>query len=162
MSRNAPRPVLPDDLAWVHALNQEHKLETSSLTPERLAQLVDMAWYAKAAGDRGAFLIAFDQKAPYENGNFAWMQARFDRFVYIDRVIVARSHQRQGLARILYEDLIAQAMAADYPRVTCEVNAAPPNPSSDAFHARMGFAQVGDLRALTTEKTVRYLEKGLT
>lgn len=153
----SPAVLTPGDLGWVHALNEEHKQETSSLTPERLAALVDMAWYAKAAGNEGAFLIAFDQSAPYENANFAWMKQRFDRFVYIDRVIVAHTHRRQGLARRLYDDLIREARAGTYPRITCEVNADPPNPQSDAFHARMGFEPVGDLRALSTEKTVRYL-----
>ena len=121
-----------------------------------------MAWYAKAAGGQGAFLIALDQDAPYDNANFAWMKQRFERFIYIDRVIVAQTHQRQGLARILYQDLATQAGTAGYPRITCEVNAAPPNPQSDAFHARMGFEPVGDLRALSAEKTVRYLVKSLT
>ena len=156
------RSLTESDLGWVHALNEAHKLETSSLTRERLAELIGMAWFAKAAGGgEGAFLIAFDQDAPYENANFAWMKARFDRFVYIDRVVVAETHQRQGLARQLYEDLIREARAAGYPRITCEVNADPPNPQSDAFHARMGFEPVGDLRALSTEKTVRYLSFGL-
>ena len=157
----SPAVLQPGDLAWVHALNEAHKLETSSLTHERLTQLVDMAWYAKVAGRQGAFLIAFDQRAPYENANFAWMKQRFERFVYIDRVIVTGTHRRQGLARQLYEDLIQEATAASYPRITCEVNADPPNPQSDAFHARMGFVAVGDLRALSAEKTVRYLSLAL-
>ena len=156
-----PVAITAGDLAWIHALNEEHKLETSSLTRERLAELVAMAWYAKAAGGEGAFLIAFDQTAPYENANFAWMKAWFERFIYIDRVIVAKTHQRQGLARRLYDDLIAEARTAGYPRITCEVNADPPNPGSDAFHERMGFAPIGDLRALSTEKTVRYLALAL-
>ena len=92
----SPSLLRPADLGWVHALNEEHKLETSSLTRERLAELVDMAWYAKVAGGEGAFLIAFDQDAPYENANFTWMKQRFYRFVYIDRVIVAGTHRRQG------------------------------------------------------------------
>lgn len=151
------RPIEARDHAWVHALNEAHALETSSLSPERLAHLLAMAWYAKAAGGEAAFLFAFDQTAPYDNANFAWMKDRFAQFLYIDRVVVAASHRRQGLARLLYDDLIAAATAAGFPRITCEVNAAPSNPQSDAFHRRMGFASVGDLRPLSRDKTVRYL-----
>ena len=84
-----PVAITAGDLAWIHALNEEHKLETSSLTRERLAELVAMAWYAKAAGGEGAFLIAFDQTAPYENANFAWMKARFERFIYLSLIHIS-------------------------------------------------------------------------
>ena len=157
MTGPALRPILPADRTWVRALNEAHALETSSLTTERLAHLLAMAWYAKAAGGKGAFLLAFDQTAPYDNANFAWMNARFEHFVYVDRVVTAASHRRQGLARSLYEDLIAAARAAGYPRITCEVNADPPNLQSDVFHERMGFRPVGDLRSLSQTKAVRYL-----
>jgi predicted GNAT superfamily acetyltransferase len=40
----------------------------------------------------------------------------------------------------------------------CEVNAEPPNPASDAFHAAMGFAEVGSA-TLGGGKQVRYFER---
>ena len=40
--------------------------------------------------------------------------------------------------------------------VTCEVNAEPPNPASDAFHAALGFAEVGDAVIHGGKKAVRY------
>ncbi len=42
----------------------------------------------------------------------------------------------------------------------CEVNHAPPNPGSDAFHARMGFGEIGRA-VLSGGKTVRYLRRPL-
>jgi uncharacterized protein len=44
--------------------------------------------------------------------------------------------------------------------VGCEINLLPPNPASDAFHARMGFVEVGAAQ-LANGKTVRYLERAL-
>ena len=52
-----------------------------------------------------------------------------------------------------------RARAARHDRVVCEVNLVPPNPGSDAFHDRMGFAEVGRATLGGAGKTVRYLEK---
>ena len=57
--------------------------------------------------------------------------------------------------------------AAGHERVVCEVNADPPNPVSDAFHAALGFAEVGSARLSGTPlssmgKTVRYFSRPLT
>jgi predicted GNAT superfamily acetyltransferase len=39
----------------------------------------------------------------------------------------------------------------------CEVNATPPNPASDAFHARLGFEEIG--AAHLKKKTVWYFSR---
>jgi hypothetical protein len=46
--------------------------------------------------------------------------------------------------------------------VVCEVNADPPNPASDAFHAALGFAAVGSAANHGGGKTVRYFCRELT
>jgi predicted GNAT superfamily acetyltransferase len=46
-------------------------------------------------------------------------------------------------------------------RLVCEVNSNPPNPASDAFHAALGFAEVGSASILDDSKIVRYLQRGL-
>jgi uncharacterized protein len=45
--------------------------------------------------------------------------------------------------------------------VVCEVNISPPNPASDAFHAALGFAEVGSASVYGESKTVRYLSRAL-
>ena len=74
------------------ALNNAHASETSLLTETSLAQLLDMAFYARGV-DRGrtAFLIALEQGADYWSPNFHWFREARERFVYIDRIIVADS-----------------------------------------------------------------------
>ncbi len=141
-------------------LNNTHVAETSYLAEDDWAALTGMAFVANCFPG-AAFIIALAQDAPYDNANFNWFRARLSRFVYVDRIVVAVSHQGQGLARRLYLDLFDQARAADQPAVVCEVNVDPPNPGSDAFHDRMGFREVGQA-TLTTGKTVRYLQKDLT
>src|SRR5882757_9251755 len=115
------------------ALNNTHAQELSWLEPERLQHLVSQAFLARRIGDLDAFLLAFDQDADYDSPNFLWFRERYPRFVYVDRIVVAASARGRGHARRLYEDLFEQARRAGHAIVTCEVNADPPNPASDAF-----------------------------
>lgn len=143
------------------ALNNVHALELSWLEPDRLSKLVAEAFVARRVGLADALLLAFDQDADYDSVNFLWFRARFDRFVYVDRVVVADAARGRGLARRLYDDLFAAARAAGHARIVCEVNSDPPNPASDAFHAALGFVPVGAAQIHGGEKTVTYLERRL-
>jgi uncharacterized protein len=144
--------------AAVLALNNAHAKELSWLEPERLQYLTDHAFAARRIGVLDAFLLAFDQDAPYDSPNFLWFRARYPRFAYVDRVVVAPSARGRGLARTLYRDLFTQAAAAGHTRVVCEVNSRPPNPESDAFHAALGFVEIGNASIHNDSKDVRYLE----
>jgi predicted GNAT superfamily acetyltransferase len=148
-------------------LNNANANETSLLDEARLATLVNMAFYVRGV-DKGAtaLLIAFDQDALYDNVNFQWLKRRYldyecKDFVYIDRIIVSDRARGQGIARRLYEDLFAVGERVGHKRVTCEVNLTPPNPASDAFHAAMGFVEIGRAILYDGRKTVRYFEKTL-
>jgi len=101
--------------------------------------------------------LAFDQDARYDSPNFLWFCARYPRFVYVDRIVVASSARGRGCARRLYRDLFEHAADAGYERVVCEVNSSPPNPASDAFHAALGFVETGTASVCDGSRTVRYL-----
>src|ERR1017187_1888966 len=73
------------------ALNNAHARELSWLEPERLEHLVEQAFLARRIGNLDAFLLAFDQDAQYDSPNFLWFCARYPRFVYVDRIVVASS-----------------------------------------------------------------------
>ena len=157
-----PEPFSPDDLAAVHALNQHFAEELSSVAPLRLAELVSHAVYARCirtpSGERLAgFLIAFDESSDYDGENFRWFKARFDRFVYIDRIAVAPHAHGQGVARKLYADLFNWADLCGHTRLTCEVNIMPPNPGSQKLHAALGFQEIGQATLKGGCKSVSYL-----
>ena len=150
------------DLPRLLALNNAHATELSWLTAERLAQLVERAFLARSIGGADAFLLAFAQDADYDSPNFLWFRARYDRFVYVDRVVVAPAARGRGHARRLYDELFEKAIGAGHERVVCEVNTEPPNPGSDAFHAALGFVEIGAAAIHGGAKTVRYLERRMT
>ena len=138
-------------------LNNDNARETSTLTADGFDHLIAVARVATFIGPGAAFLLAFEHSDTYDGGHFLWFRERLDRFLYIDRVVVARDQRRRGLGRILYEDLFARARRLGHSRIACEVNALPPNPTSDAFHAALGFVQVGTATIDGGAKIVRYL-----
>jgi len=154
------RPFRESDLSWALNLNSELEAELSPLTAERLLVLANRAFLALVVDPDRALLIAFDQDAEYDSPNFLWFRARYPRFIYVDRIAVAASARGGGLARMLYHDLFTAARDAGHGEIVCEVNIDPPNPASDAFHASLGFSEVG--RAdLPNSKQVRYLRAPL-
>ena len=141
------------------ALNNANARETSFLTEEDWRSLVAGSFAATCTPGAGALLIALDQDAKYGSVNFKWFQARRRRFVYVDRVVVSERCRGRGIATGLYRDLFERAREAGHDRIVCEVNLAPPNPGSDAFHEKMGFVEVGRAELEPGVRTVRYWEK---
>jgi predicted GNAT superfamily acetyltransferase len=140
------RDIAPDDASSILALNLESEAVLSPMDAARYARLLRESAYGRVVDDDGvvvAFLLAFREGADYDSVNYRWFDARYEAFLYVDRVVVAASHQGRGLGNLLYDDLFAVARAAGVPRVTCEFDIAPPNEASRRFHLRHGFAEVG-------------------
>jgi len=148
------RPVTPDDLPAMLALNNAHAAEVNALTADALKALVAIATHARVLDGCDGFLLALSERTPVQGPNHAWFIARYAAFVYIDRVVVAPEARGRGHGQALYADLAA--IAAGRP-LCCEVNVSPPNPGSLAFHDRLGFAACGEAEDPRNGKHVRYL-----
>jgi predicted GNAT superfamily acetyltransferase len=139
------RDATQHDQAAVLALNNASTPHVNALEPEQFAWIVASADYYRVAVRDGAlegFVIALRNGTDYWSDNYAWFGAHFDRFLYLDRVVVAPSARRGGVGRALYADLVAFA-SGRWPRITLEVNIEPPNAGSVAFHETLGFQRVG-------------------
>ncbi|GMK55297.1 hypothetical protein CspeluHIS016_0203530 [Cutaneotrichosporon spelunceum] len=160
-ARDQPRPLQPEDIPVLLALNNAHAQALSWQEPAQFAALLSAALHTRTIGTPpAALLVAFDQSAGYDNPNFRWLKARFSSFVYIDRVVVDTGAAGRGYARALYDELRDAARDAGQERLVCEINLEPPNPGSVDFHTKMGFREVGRAR-LENGKTVAYFECGL-
>lgn len=153
-------PATADEAALLR-LNNDHALELSELTPDEFRELLKVAWRVRVTDDLSAMVVAFDQDTVRSSQNFDWFKARHPRFAYIDRVVVSPATRGQGLARALYEDVIAAARAEGQSLLCAEVNLDPPNPASDALHTSMGFAPVGSAALIGRDKSVRYYSRPL-
>jgi predicted GNAT superfamily acetyltransferase len=149
------------DLDALLALSNAHEKEIGAFTKPALEELIALSFRTRMTESRDAFLIALSDRAPEVAPNYRWFASRFDRFVYIDRVVVAEYARKRGLGKLLYRDLMEAARSAGHTRVCCEVNVDPPNPGSDAFHARLGFEEIGRAFLSDRGKMVRYLTRAL-
>src|SRR5579862_5615792 len=147
----------PDDLDALLRLSNAHEKEIGSFSGEAFAELVALSFRTRMTRGRDAFLIALSEHAPENAPNWRWFAARFSRFVYIDRVVVAADARKWGLGKLLYNDVTDAARRAGRAHLCCEVNIDPPNPGSDAFHAKMGFEEIGRAWLPDRGKVVRYL-----
>ena len=143
------------------ALNNDHAEELSYKTPQGFRDLLEAASHVRAEPTGRALLVAFHEDCTYDSPNFLWFRNRFERFHYIDRVVVSEAARGRGLARKLYGGLESQAMADGRGRLVCEINSVPANPDSDAFHTALGFTPVGEQHLGDRGKNVRYWAKEL-
>lgn len=139
------------------ALNNASARETSLLTFERFNELIDAACVALFVAPAKGLLLAFENTDHYDGRHFLWFREKLPRFLYIDRIVIDEQCRRRGLARLLYSEVFRQARLLGLSQIACEVNIEPPNPTSDQFHAALGFREVGRATFDDGAKTVRYL-----
>ena len=101
------------------------------------------------------FLMAMDQNTDYDSINFLWFKDKFNKFYYIDRVIVDESMRGKGIASLLYRELID--IKRDIPLVA-EVSINPSNEGSVIFHDKIGFREVGTLTSGDKKVRMYYLD----
>jgi uncharacterized protein len=150
------RPATESDFPAILALNLESEHFLSPLAPSKLAYLFQEAavFQVATAQDRVVgFLLVFGPQANYGSPNFLWFTARYQDFLYVDRIVISEKFRGHHLASAFYERLENYALAQGVPRIVCEVNIDPPNPASLRFHENQGFAEVGLQSIPSDEKT---------
>jgi uncharacterized protein len=141
----AIRDVREHELDQVLALNNNAGPSILPIDHARLRHLFDIASYFRVAevdGHLGGFLIALTPEAEYDSLNFAWFKRHHADFVYIDRIVVARTYRGHGLGRIFYADVHSYAEVRS-PRLCCEVFLDPRDDVSVLFHGTYGFREEG-------------------
>ena len=156
------RNAVTDDLSTVLFLNESVVPHVNSLDMNDMLDFLAKAVYFRVACDERdqvvAFLIGLNPDTDYVSPNFRWFCQNIKDFAYIDRIAVAPSAQRQGVAEALYNDL-ASSSQTWAKRLACEVNLRPENPGSLAFHHRIGFTQAGTLEIHSGTKKVALLTR---
>lgn len=151
------RDALDSDFPALLALNEESVAVLSPLDRPALASLHAAAArhrVAEIGGEVAAFLLVLREGADYASPNYRWFAANYDRFLYVDRVVVSGAHQGRGLGRRLYDDLFDWARREGFERIACEFDVEPPNEASRRFHVGYGFREVGSQRVAGGKKRV--------
>ncbi len=140
------RDAIAEDFERILHLNEESVHFLSPLTLARLDTLHAEAAYHRVIdvdGKIAGFLLAFREGANYDGSNYVWFTERFDQFLYVDRVVVSKDFQGQGIGNKLYDDIFTFARNSGVSRIACEFDIDPPNHASQRFHDRFGFSEVG-------------------
>lgn len=146
------REYVAADLAAVYAINQAEVPAVGDETPDSLAHIGRESVIALVAVDGAGdleqiagFCMVLAPGADYGSGNYRWFADCYEDFVYLDRIAIAPTHQRRGLGRTLYAevDRLARERCPGATDFCLEVNLRPRNDTSLAFHAALGFAEVG-------------------
>ena len=146
MSEINLRPAEPKDFPIIVQLNADAVQWTSPMNLERLNQLHQWSDYHRVVtvdDQVAAFLLVMAATTDYDSTNYIWFKQNYERFLYIDRIVVAPPYAGQQLGSRLYQNLFVYAKTQGVPYITCEYNVVPMNLPSKKFHDRFGFKQVG-------------------
>jgi predicted GNAT superfamily acetyltransferase len=156
------RRIRPADHDQVLALNHANVVKLAPMDEARLLELdsfADRFDVIDVDGEFGGFVITFGPGTAYDSENYRWFTERYDgHFYYLDRIVLADEHRRQGLGSFVYDEI--EHVARRYGRLALEVNVVPRNDASLAFHDRRGYVEVGQLG--DADHLVSLMEKRLS
>lgn len=151
MTNAEPRSIITLRRAEDTDLEAVLQLNEMSVPAVNSVDLEEMRWFAANVAyfsvamhneQFAGFLIGMRPGTTYASPNYRWFCEKYDDFGYIDRIAIAASARRLGLATRLYRDFEA-SLPPCVGVLTCEVNVVPPNESSMRFHEDYGFRTVG-------------------
>lgn len=154
------RSATPEDYEHILRLNEESVHFLAPLSKEKLAHLHRQSEILKVVEADGlveAFVLALREGKEYDSVNYTWFAGIYDKFLYIDRVVVSLKQQSYGLGKLLYEEVFRHAELTQIPVITAEIDIEPPNPVSLKFHERFGFKEVGRQPVADGKKIVSLL-----
>ncbi|MEL6686452.1 MAG: GNAT family N-acetyltransferase [Pseudomonadota bacterium] len=155
-----PSPIEASHLPTILRNNEAFVHWLSPLDEEGLENLVNVSDYAQQLRDGEVCLFAYDGHGSYRHKNVDWLSKELASFLYIDRVIIGAKAQRQGLGKVLYDDVMQFAREQGFRTIACEVNTRPDNPGSHRFHLAQGFRPIGE-EAYASGVAVRYYARHL-
>ena len=158
------RPCVAQDLEEVLVMNNAAIPSVNQLDLDALMHLWQQSLHLQVLdvdGALGAFMLLLDGPGcQYDSVNYAWFSERYERFFYVDRIVVSEAHRGRGMGRTLYNWAIEQEASA-YPVLCAEVNIRPRNQPSLDFHAAMEFVEVGQQDTENGQRTVMMLARTL-
>lgn len=138
--------LVVSDLELVLQLNQAEAHIVKDLTPERQAWVSNeqcLCLGAYVNGEFAGFSMALPPSVEYGSPNYRWFGDRYDSFLYIDRVVVAKTFRGIGVAKNLVEETIIRARRSGVRMVCSEFDKKPLNQESCALHQSKSFKEVG-------------------
>lgn len=139
------RTLRCEDVTCLWRINEEGLPGTGKVSEDAIIDLIDFAELTIGAFEENklvGFVICLPPKTEYGSLNYAWFNQRYEDFLYVDRIAVAKEHRNRKIGTLLYNKVIKYAQEKHRP-VVAEVSLKPPNHKSMRFHGRHDFNEVG-------------------
>lgn len=141
------RVITDADRSFVLECNETNVEVLSPMDEQKLDYFIEkseMFRVVTVEDEPAAFLIALREGLDdYTSENYIWFSKQYEQFLYVDRIVIDEKFRRNGIGRVLYEEVFEHARSTGVPVVTAEINIRPYNESSLKFHEEMGFREVG-------------------
>ena len=141
------RDAVAADYTFILKVNEENVEVLSPMPLEKLEyfkQCAEMLKVATVDGLPAAFLIVLREGIDsYGSENYKYFSKNYNKFLYIDRIVIDEPFRRMGLGKKLYEQIFDHARKTGVSYVTAEIDTIPYNETSLGFHKAMGFREVG-------------------
>ena len=141
------RDAVHEDFDYILELNEK---DVEVLSPmdrakaDYFLQKAELFQITEVDGRPAAFMIVMREGTDYDSENYVWFSKQYDKFLYIDRIVIDENYRRLGLGRFMYESVFRHAEETGISVVTAEVDILPVyNEPSFGFHEEMGFKEVG-------------------
>ena len=134
------------DIPAMWTINEQGLPGTGKVSETEIAYLMDISELCLGAFHDESligFVICLLPNKDYGSLNYSWFNQRYDDFIYVDRIAIAKHHRNNGIGTELYEKVIQYSNEKQIP-ITAEVSLDPPNEGSDRFHLRHSFKSVGE------------------
>ena len=135
------------DYPFILRVNEENVEVLSPMDEERIrsfSEWSELFLIAEADEEPVAFLLALREGVqPYDSENYLWFSKNYQKFLYIDRIVIDVPYRRLGVGKELYQEVFRYAKETGVPFVTAEIDTEPYNEVSLGFHQAMGFKEVG-------------------
>ncbi|MEP1140185.1 MAG: GNAT family N-acetyltransferase [Balneola sp.] len=151
------RQANTEDLTMIRLLNESEVPHVNSIGEGDFIHFLDIAskfLVLEYGNEIAGFIITIREGKKYDSLNYQFFVNHYEKFEYVDRVVIKKEFQGKGFGKRLYEYLF-ETTETDI--ITCEVNILPENPGSMAFHKKMGFQDKGKLITSGGEKKVSLL-----
>ncbi|MFI5691120.1 GNAT family N-acetyltransferase [Kribbella sp. NPDC051586] len=140
--------MTPADYGAVLALNSAAIGLVDPLGPDRLDWLRLIAAHAAVIDvddEPAGFLLTFTPGSAYDGLEFDWFtQTYADRFLLIERIVVAPEHRREGIGSQVYRAI--ERAAKPFDRAVARVRSHPLDASGLSFHTARGYTEIAKQR----------------
>ena len=148
------------EIELLYEINQQNIPELGSLdSADHLESLMKISLKTivlKYENKIIGFCLLFNEGSSYDSPNYKYFNNKYDKFIYVDRVVVASDFTAKGGGTLMYQDVFNFAKKNKL-TVCCEVNEEPVNEVSLKFHKKLDFIKVDE--KVYAKKKVAFLEK---